>query len=65
VLDACRTVTGHPVPVVERDRRPGDPTTLVASNARARELLGWLPGRGLEDIVSDAWAFVRTGEAPR
>jgi UDP-glucose 4-epimerase len=65
VLDACRTVTGHPVPVVERDRRPGDPTTLVASNARARELLGWVPGRGLEDIVSDAWAFVRTGEAPR
>ena len=65
VLDACRTVTGHPVPVVERDRRPGDPTTLVASNARARELLGWLPWRGLEDIVSDAWAFVRTGEAPR
>jgi UDP-glucose 4-epimerase len=65
VLDACRTVTGHPVPVVERDRRAGDPTTLVASNARAGELLGWVPERGLEDIVSDAWAFVRTGEAPR
>ncbi|HEU4491329.1 MAG TPA: UDP-glucose 4-epimerase GalE [Jiangellales bacterium] len=65
VLDACRAVTGHPVPVVERERRPGDPTTLVASNARARELLGWVPGRGLEDIVSDAWAFARTGEAPR
>ena len=64
VLDACRTVSGHPVPVVERGRRPGDPTTLVASNARARELLGWVPGRGLEDIVTDAWAFVRTGEAP-
>jgi UDP-glucose 4-epimerase len=65
VLDACREVTGHPVPVVERDRRPGDPTTLVASNARARELLGWVPERGLERIVSDAWAFVRTGEARR
>lgn len=65
VVEACRTVTGHPVPVVERDRRPGDPTTLVASNARARELLGWAPERGLENIVSDAWAFVHTGEAPR
>ncbi len=65
VLDACREVTGHPVPVVERDRRPGDPTTLVASNVRAHELLGWVPGRGLERIVSDAWAFVQTGEAPR
>ena len=40
VLDACRQVTGHLIPTVERDRRPGDPPTLVASNIRARELLG-------------------------
>jgi UDP-glucose 4-epimerase len=30
VLDACREVAGHPIPAVERDRRPGDPLTLVA-----------------------------------
>jgi len=29
VLDACREVTGHPIPAVERGLRTGDPPTLV------------------------------------
>ncbi|GAA2105443.1 UDP-glucose 4-epimerase GalE [Brevibacterium salitolerans] len=64
VLEACRTVTGHPIPAVEEDRRPGDPTSLVASNHRAQELLGWQPELGLEEIVADAWRFMQeTGAA--
>jgi UDP-glucose 4-epimerase len=59
VVDACRRVTGHPVPHVDRDRRPGDPPTLVASGERARDELGWVPRHDLERIVADAWAFVR------
>ncbi len=57
VLESVRRVTGHPVPVVESPRRPGDPPTLVASNERARAELGWLPRRDLDAMVSDAWAF--------
>ena len=64
VLDACREVTGHPIPAVERDRRPGDPPTLVASNIRGRELLGWTPRLDLHRLVADAWAFLRDGTAP-
>jgi UDP-glucose 4-epimerase len=64
VLDACREVTGHPIPAVERDRRPGDPPTLVASNIRAREVLGWTPRLDLHRLVADAWAFLRDGTAP-
>lgn len=63
VLEACREVTGHPVPAVEEARRPGDPTTLVASNLRALDVLGWRPELSLTDIVADAWAFMRDGEA--
>jgi UDP-glucose 4-epimerase len=63
VISAVRRVTGHPVPVVEGPRRPGDPPTLVASNARAREELGWAPGRDLDTMVADAWAF-RLGRVP-
>jgi UDP-glucose 4-epimerase len=59
VVEACRTVTGHPVPAVERDRRPGDPPELVASSERIRADLGWQPERALEEIVSDAWAFLQ------
>jgi len=57
-------VTGHPIPAVERDRRPGDPPTLVASNARAREVLGWTPRLDLHRLVADAWAFLRDGTTP-
>ncbi len=59
VVDACRRVTGHPVPHVDRDRRPGDPPTLVASGERAKAQLGWTPRHDLGRIVADAWAFVR------
>ena len=64
VVDAVRTVTGCAVPAHEAPRRAGDPPVLVASAARAREVLGWRPTRtSLEDIVADAWSFLRHGDA--
>lgn len=58
VVEACRTVTGHEIPAVEQPRRAGDPPTLVASNARAAERLGWSTEHGLDRIVADAWSFI-------
>jgi UDP-glucose 4-epimerase len=56
VVDAVRTVTGHPVPVERAPRRPGDPAALVASSDRARTELGWTPHKPrVEDMVADAW----------
>ena len=57
VIDTARRVTGREIPVVEEGRRAGDPPRLVASNARARESLGWTPELSLEDMVRDAWAW--------
>jgi UDP-glucose 4-epimerase len=60
VVDVVRTVTGVPLPVESRPRRPGDPAQLVASSARARAELGWVPRKpDLHTIVADAWTFVR------
>ena len=59
VVEACRRVTGHPLPHVDRDRRPGDPPTLVASGEKAKTELGWVPRFDLDRIVTDAWSFVR------
>jgi UDP-glucose 4-epimerase len=56
VIDAVRRVTGHDLPLRVEGRRPGDPASLVASNVRAAELLGWAPARGLDEMVADAWA---------
>jgi UDP-glucose 4-epimerase len=57
LIRAVREVTGRPVKVNYRDRRPGDPTELVADGHLAREELGWNPRRGLHDMVADAWTF--------
>jgi len=60
VIACCRKVTGRPI--AERDvaRRAGDPAVLIASSEKAMAELGWRPDRsGIEEIVSDAWEFIR------
>ncbi|WP_053851358.1 UDP-glucose 4-epimerase GalE [Streptomyces sp. NRRL B-24085] len=60
VIETVRKVTGHPIPEVVAPRRDGDPATLVASAATAREKLGWNPTRAdLAGIVADAWEFAQ------
>jgi UDP-glucose 4-epimerase len=60
VLVAAESVVGRPVPHVVGPRREGDPPVLLASNARARELLGWTPRRGtLAEMIGSAWAWRR------
>ena len=59
VVEAVRAVTGAPTPTVEADIRAGDPAVLIASNSRARTVLGWEPARDLTQMVSDAWAFAQ------
>ena len=56
VIDVAREVTGHAISEVVKDRRAGDPPTLVADAGRARNELGWTPQfERLQDIVQSAW----------
>jgi UDP-glucose-4-epimerase GalE len=58
ILHAAESVVGHQIAHELTDRRPGDPPTLVASNDRARELLGWEPRHGsLDEMIGSAWAW--------
>ena len=58
IIEAARRVTGHPIPVVEEGRRPGDPATLIASSKKAMEVLGWKPRyTQVEDIIATAWRW--------
>jgi UDP-glucose 4-epimerase len=60
VIDSVRKVTGHPIPVRETGRRPGDPAVLVASSEKIRRELHWQPKfPSLESIVSSAWDWRR------
>lgn len=56
VIETARKVVGHPIPAKVSERRAGDPATLVASSAKAREILKWNPQYAdLEKIITDAW----------
>lgn len=58
VIDVCREVTGHPIPVAVGPRRAGDPAALVASSARITRELGWQPRYAdLRTIVETAWEW--------
>lgn len=58
IIEAARRVTGAPIPVVEAERRAGDPAVLVASSKKAMEVLGWKPKyTNVEDIIASAWRW--------
>jgi UDP-glucose-4-epimerase GalE len=60
VLAAAAEVVGAEIPLTVGERRAGDPPVLVASNARAREILGWEPRRStLPEMLGSAWAWRR------
>ncbi|MBF6464024.1 UDP-glucose 4-epimerase GalE [Nocardia beijingensis] len=61
VISACERVTGLPIAAQDAPRRPGDPATLIASSERAIAELGWRPEHNdLDEIVTDAWAFLQS-----
>jgi len=58
VIDVARAVTGHPIPIVEQPRRPGDAPRLVAASDKIRRELGWTPRyASLQDILRSAWEW--------
>lgn len=60
MIEEARAVTGHAIPAVEQERRPGDPPRLIASSAKAKRILGWEPSRtDVKRIIQDAWDWHR------
>ena len=58
VLATAERIAGVPIPHAVGPRRAGDPPVLVASNDRAREILGWTPARSsLEQMIGSAWTW--------
>ncbi len=58
VIDACRRMTGKPIPETMGPRRPGDPPELVADSSRAQRMLDWQPVyTDIDSIVATAWRW--------
>ena len=58
VIAVAERVTGHKIPILEGDRRSGDPPVLVGTSQKARAHLGWQPRYAdLSQIVGHAWQW--------
>ena len=55
IIKICEEITGLKVPYEIMDRRCGDPQSLLASNQKAKNLLGWEPKNDIYKIIMDAW----------
>lgn len=54
VFALCEKVKGAQIPLEICSRRAGDPAKLVADNAKAKNELGWIPNKTLEDSIRSA-----------
>jgi UDP-glucose 4-epimerase len=58
IIHAAEKVTGRSIPRDILGRRAGDPPVLVASNTKARDLLGWQPEHSdIDTIIASAWRW--------
>jgi UDP-glucose 4-epimerase len=60
IIQKCKDVTKIDFKVEKSERRKGDPETLVASNAKAKKILGWEPKRTLHEIIESAWDWEKS-----
>ena len=56
MVETARQVTSKDISASIEARRAGDPSTLIASSEKAKEILGWNPQHtDIEDIIASAW----------
>ncbi len=56
-INAFEKVTGQKLNYVLGPRRAGDVVSIYANRDKAERLLGWMPKRGIEEIMRTAWAW--------
>jgi len=59
VIARVKEISGVDFPVLETDRRPGDPACVIASADKIRQVLGWQPKyNNLDQIVATTLAVI-------
>ncbi|MDD3364530.1 MAG: UDP-glucose 4-epimerase GalE [Syntrophomonas sp.] len=58
IINESETITGRIIPLEHKERREGDPHSLVADNTEIKAVLGWEPRYSdIETILSSAWRW--------
>jgi len=56
VVAAASLAIDNEVPTIDSPRRAGDPAILIADISKAKVQLGWVPTRGINEMVADTLA---------
>jgi UDP-glucose 4-epimerase len=56
-INAFEKVSGIKLNYELGPRRKGDVEAIYANNTKARNQLGWIPSRSIEDMMSTAWKW--------
>ncbi|MDX2248416.1 MAG: UDP-glucose 4-epimerase GalE [Bacteroidia bacterium] len=59
-IKAFETVTGVKLKYRIGDRRPGDVVAIYSDSSLAKEKLGWVAQRGIEEMMASAWKWQQT-----
>ena len=57
IVKAFEKASGKKIPYQLVDRRPGDAAKCYADPSKAKEELGWVAERGIEQMCADSWAW--------
>jgi UDP-glucose-4-epimerase GalE len=57
LIDSFKRLTGLDVPHEFAPPRAGDPPSLYANPAKAKEVLGWVAKRDIDEILASAWKW--------
>jgi len=63
LIDTFRNLTGLTIPHTYAPPRAGDPPMLYADPAGAKQVLGWVATRNLDQILTSAWKWQEKLEA--
>lgn len=61
MVKAFEKATGQKVPYKITERRAGDIATCYAETKKAKEELGWVAEKSLEDMCRDSWNYIIKG----
>jgi UDP-glucose 4-epimerase len=61
VIETAKKITGNEIKIIEAERRPGDPPSLIGNGRKAIDLLNWkIRYKNLDDIIEHAWNWHKT-----
>lgn len=60
VFECAKEIIGKEIKYEIKEKREGDPQTLIGDNKKATKILGWTPKNSLKDSIKNAYLWEKT-----